>query len=163
MVRIWNRFGPMFAAEIRRKRVNRMRAFTHWRRDLDEVNVKINGEMHFLWRAVDHEGKVLESFATKTRDKAAALAFMKEAGEASWLSQSHHHGWSALLQGCDDRARQRCQAGGRPLGQQQVENSHLPLPTTGAGDEQVQADEDLRKFSAVSRPPMGALPAQRRG
>jgi len=27
----WNRFGPMFAAEIRRKRVDRMRAFTHWR------------------------------------------------------------------------------------------------------------------------------------
>jgi putative transposase len=33
----WNRFGPMFAAEIRRKRVDRMRAFTHWRWHLDEV------------------------------------------------------------------------------------------------------------------------------
>ena len=46
----------MFAAEIRRKRVQRMRAFTHWRWHLDEVYVKINGEMHYLWRAVDHEG-----------------------------------------------------------------------------------------------------------
>ena len=73
----WNRFGPMFAAEIRRKRVNRMRAFTHWRWHLDEVYVKINGEMHYLWRAVDHEGEVLESFASKDRDKAAALKFMK--------------------------------------------------------------------------------------
>jgi putative transposase len=36
----------MFAAEIRRKRVDRMRAYTHWRWQLDEVYVKINGEMH---------------------------------------------------------------------------------------------------------------------
>jgi putative transposase len=70
----WNRFGPMFAAEIRRKRVERMRAHTHWRWHLDEVYVKINGEMHYLWGAVDHEGEVLESFASKTRDKAAALS-----------------------------------------------------------------------------------------
>src|ERR1700756_3811366 len=75
----WNRFGPMFAAEIRKKRVNRMRAHTHRRWHLDEVYVKINGEMHYLWRAADHEGEVLESFVTKTRDKAAALTFIKKA------------------------------------------------------------------------------------
>jgi transposase-like protein len=40
--------------------------------------VKINGEMHYLWRAVDHEGEVLESVASKTRDKPAALKFMKK-------------------------------------------------------------------------------------
>jgi putative transposase len=74
----WNRFGPMFAAEIRRKRVDHMRAFTKWRWHLDEVFVKINGEKHYLWRAVDHEGEVLESFATKTRNKAAALKFLKK-------------------------------------------------------------------------------------
>ena len=55
----WNRFGPMFAAEIRRRRVDRMRAYTHWRWHLDEMYVRINGEMHYLWRAVDHEGEVL--------------------------------------------------------------------------------------------------------
>ncbi len=74
----WNRFGPMFAGEIRRKRVGHMRAFTHWRWHQDEVYVKINGEMHYLWRAVDHEGEVLESFVTKTRDKATALKFIKK-------------------------------------------------------------------------------------
>src|SRR5918992_1797542 len=73
----WTRFGPMFAAEIRKKRVDRMRAHTHWRWHLDEVYVKINGEMHYLWRAVDHEGEVLESLATKTREKPAALKLMK--------------------------------------------------------------------------------------
>ena len=75
----WNRFGPMFATEIRKKRVERMRAHTHWRWHLDEVYVKINGDMRYLWRAVDHEGEVLESYVTKTRDKAAALAFIKRA------------------------------------------------------------------------------------
>jgi putative transposase len=75
----WNRFGPMFAGEIRRKRVQHMRQFTHWRWRLDEVYVRINGEMRYLWRAVDHEGEVLESFVTKTRDKAAALKFIRKA------------------------------------------------------------------------------------
>ena len=41
--------------------------------------MKINGEMHYLWRAVDQEGEVLESYVTKTREKAAALKFMKKA------------------------------------------------------------------------------------
>src|SRR5471032_476216 len=75
----WNRFGPMFAAEIRRKRVDYMRGHRHWQWHLDEMYVKISGEMRYLWRAVDHEGEVLESFATKTRDKAAALALLKRA------------------------------------------------------------------------------------
>ena len=75
----WTRFGPMFASEIRRKRVAAMRQHTHWKWHLDEVYVKINGEMRYLWRAVDHEGEVLESFVTKARDKAAALKFIRKA------------------------------------------------------------------------------------
>jgi putative transposase len=75
----WSRFGPMFAGEIRRKRVQHMRQFTHWKWRLDEVYVRINGEMRYLWRAVDHEGEVLESLVTKDRDKAAALKFIKKA------------------------------------------------------------------------------------
>jgi putative transposase len=61
----------MFAAEIRKRRVEGMRS-CHWRWHLDEVFVKSNGEKHYLWRAIDHEGEVLESFVTKTRDKKAA-------------------------------------------------------------------------------------------
>ena len=74
----WNRFGPMFAAEIRPQR-SRGCASTSLGEALDEVYVKINGEMHYLWRAVDHEGEVLESFVTKERDKAAALTFIEKA------------------------------------------------------------------------------------
>ena len=61
----WNRFGPMFAAEIRRNRVSWMRSYSNWQWHLDEVFVKINGEMHYLWRAVDHEGEVLKSYVSK--------------------------------------------------------------------------------------------------
>jgi len=56
-----------------------MRQYTQWQWHLDEVFVKINGVQHYLWRAVDHEGEVLESYATKTRDKQAALTFLKNA------------------------------------------------------------------------------------
>jgi|GEM_PF-1051440 hypothetical protein len=64
----WHRFGPMFANEIRKRRIEGSRT-SRWQWHLDEVFVKINGERHYLWRAVDHEGEVLESFVTKTRDK----------------------------------------------------------------------------------------------
>jgi putative transposase len=73
----WNRFGPMFAAEIRKKRVARMHGYIQWRWHLDEVFVKINGRLRYLWRAVDHEGEVLETVVTVKRDKAAALKFLK--------------------------------------------------------------------------------------
>ena len=43
----WNRFGPMFASEIRRTRVIRMRAYANWRFHLEEVFAKINGETIF--------------------------------------------------------------------------------------------------------------------
>ena len=54
-----------------------MPGFRHWRWHLDEMYVKINGAMRYLWRAVDHQGEVLESFVTTTRDKKAALTMRK--------------------------------------------------------------------------------------
>ena len=45
----WSRFGPMFAAEIRKRRIQ-TRSYSHWRWHLDEVFVRINGETHYLWR-----------------------------------------------------------------------------------------------------------------
>jgi len=73
----WHRFGPMFASEIRKRRIAGMKS-SGWWWHLDEMFVKIIGERHYLWRAVDHEGEVLESFVTKTRDKKAALKFLKK-------------------------------------------------------------------------------------
>ena len=72
----WTRFAPVFAGEIRRRHIDR-RDWSNWRWHLDEVFVRISGEMHYLWRAFDHEGAVLEAFATKRRDRRAALKFLK--------------------------------------------------------------------------------------
>lgn len=69
----------MFAAETRKKRADRLRAWPQWQWHLDEVFVKINGVTHYLWRAVDHEGEVLEAYVTKRRDRHAALKFLRKA------------------------------------------------------------------------------------
>ena len=53
----WNRFGPLFSSEIRKRRV-RHGSYSPWRWHLDEVFVRINGEAHYLWQAVDHEGEI---------------------------------------------------------------------------------------------------------
>jgi putative transposase len=63
----WNRFGPLFAREIRKKRMHPTPNHSNWKWYLDEVFVKINGETHYLWRAVDHEGEILESFLPRRR------------------------------------------------------------------------------------------------
>ncbi len=61
----WQRFGPLFAGEIRRKRAEIWRTGPQWRWHLDEIFVKVNGQRRYLWRAVDQDGEVLESFVTK--------------------------------------------------------------------------------------------------
>ncbi len=40
--------------------------------------MKINGEIHYLWRAVDHEGEVLESYVSKRRDRRVAMKFLRK-------------------------------------------------------------------------------------
>ena len=93
----WQRFGPMFAAEIRKKRAECLRSGPQWQWHLDEMFVKINGERHYLWRAVDHEGEVLESFVTKTRDKKAALKFLKKSMKRYGRPHICRHRQAALL------------------------------------------------------------------
>lgn len=61
----WSRVGPMFAAEIRWKRVQQLRAFSKWEWHVDEVFVKVNGDRYYLWWAVDQEGNVLETVVAK--------------------------------------------------------------------------------------------------
>ncbi len=68
----------MFASEIRRKWVQKLWAISKWKWHVDEVFVKVNGKRHYLWRAVDHEGEVLEAVVTKRRNKTAALKFLRK-------------------------------------------------------------------------------------
>ena len=97
----WNRFGPMLAAEIRNRRVQ-SRAYSKWQWHLDEMFVKINGETHYLWRAVDHECEILESFVTKRRDRKAALAFLKKSDETIWRTAGHRNRSTALVSSCNE-------------------------------------------------------------
>jgi putative transposase len=78
----------MFAAELRKRRVAHLRGYPQWRWHLDEVFVKINGRLCYLWRAVDHEGEVLEAVATTKRDKAAALKLLKRIMKKYWTARS---------------------------------------------------------------------------
>ncbi len=144
----WNRFGPMFAAEIRKRRVGAMRS-SRWRWHLDEVFVKINGETHYLWRAVDHEGEVLESFVTKTRDKKAALKFLKKTlrrhGRAEELVTDRLRSYGAALRdlGISDRQETGRWANNR------AENSHQPFRRRERAMLRFRRVRSLQKFASV--------------
>ncbi|MDP3495146.1 MAG: IS6 family transposase, partial [Hyphomonadaceae bacterium] len=145
----WNRFGPMFAAEIRKKRVDRMREHTHWRWRLDEVYVKINGEMHDLWRAVDHEGEVLGSFASKNRDKAAAMSFieraMKRHGKARAIITDGLRSYTAAMKEIGNAEDQEV---GRWLNNR-AENSHQPFRRRERAMLRFRRMKTLQKFASV--------------
>jgi putative transposase len=73
-VRRWvNHFGPMIAADLRKRRP---KPYTTWH--LDEVYLKIAGRMVYLWRAVDAEGEVLDVLVQSKRNKHAALKLMRK-------------------------------------------------------------------------------------
>ena len=145
----WNRFGPMFAGEIRRKRVEHMRAYTHWRWHVDEMYVKIGGEMRYLWRAIDHEGEVLESYVTEKRDKAAALRFLKKAlkrhGRPRAIVTDGLRSYPAAMK---DIGLARRREMGRWLNNRS-ENSHQPLRRRERAMSRFRRMKTLQKFSAV--------------
>ena len=145
----WNRFGPMFAAEIRRQRVSRMRGLRHWRWHLDEMYVKLNGEMVYLWRAVDHEGEILESYVTKKRDKAAALTFMKKAlkrhGKPETIVTDGLLSYPAAMRKLGNLDRREM---GRHLNNR-VENSHLPFRRRERAMLRFRQMKTLQKFASV--------------
>ena len=80
----------MFAPDIQKSRVANMRRFPKWRWHLDEVFVKINGKLCYLWRAVDHASEVLETAPTAKRDKAAALSLQAH-DEDIWPAAERRH------------------------------------------------------------------------
>ena len=145
----WNRFGPMFAADIRRQRVNRMRGFRQWRWHLDEMYVKLNGEMVYLWRAVDHEGEILESFVTKKRDKSTALAFMKKAlkrhGRPEAVVTDGLRSYTAAMRDLGNLDRHEM---GR-WKNNRVENSHLPFRRRERAMLRFRQMKTLQKFASV--------------
>ena len=144
----WHRFGPMFASEIQKRRIAGMKS-SGWRWHLDLIFVKINGERHYLWRAVDHEGEVLESFVTKMRDKTSALKFLRKA--------MRKHGRPEVV--VTDRLRSYC-AAMKVIGNSQkketgrwmknwAENSHLPFRRREQAMLRFRSRRSLQKFTAL--------------
>ena len=145
----WNRLGPMLAAEIRNKRSASIRAYIQWRWHLDEVFVRINGAAYDLWRAVDHEGEVLESFVTKKRDRKAALRFLKKAmkryGRPEVIVTDRLRSYRAAMREIGNEARQ---VTGRWLNNR-AENSHQPFRRRERAMAKFRSPATLQKFAAV--------------
>ena len=145
----WNRFGPIFAAQIRQQRAQQLRAWPQWQWHLDEMFVKIRGETHYLWRAVDHEGEVLEAFVTKTRNRKAALKFLRKAmkrfGQPKVFVTDRLRSYRAAL---TDVGMAKRQETGRWLNNR-IENSHQPLRRRERAMQRFRQPGSLQKFAAV--------------
>ena len=89
--------------------------------------MRINGETHYLWRTVDHEGEVLETFVTKKRDRKAALKFLRKAtkryGNPLEAVTDRLRSYRAAMKELGNEARQ---VTGRWLNNR-AENSHQPF------------------------------------
>jgi putative transposase len=146
----WNKFGPMFAAEIKRQRVLAMRRVPQWRWHLDEVFVKINGELHYLWRAVDHEGEVLEVVATKKRDRKAAAKFLKRLlkkyGRPQKVVTDKLRSYGAAMK--ELGIPQRHHNKGRWINNR-AENSHQPFRRRERAMHRFRRMKTLQKFASV--------------
>jgi putative transposase len=72
-IRLWCiKFGAIYTRRLKRK--HRGFGDTFY---IDEVFVKINGKQHYLWRAVDQDGEVIDVYLQARRDGAAAKRFFK--------------------------------------------------------------------------------------
>ncbi len=111
--------------------------------------VKIHGETHYLWRAVDHEGEVLEVFVTKRRDRRAALKFlkrtMKRYGRARSIVTDRLRSYGAAMKAMGIVERQEC---GRWLNNR-AENSHQPFRRREGAMAKLRDVKALQKFAAV--------------
>ena len=143
------RLLTMFAAEIRRKRVQQLRAYTKWKWHVDEVFAKVYGKRNYLWRAVDRDGEVLEAIVTKRRNKAAAMKFlkklMKRHGCAEEVVTDRFPSYKAAFRKMGALEKQQT---GRWLNNR-VENSHLPFRRRERAMQRFMRMRSLQKFAAV--------------
>ncbi|MDP3677289.1 MAG: DDE-type integrase/transposase/recombinase, partial [Novosphingobium sp.] len=127
----------------------RMRGWWLWIWQLVVLYVGINGEMHFLWRAVAHEGEILECFVTRTRDKSAAVRFMKKAlkrhGRAEKIVTDGLRSYPAAMRDLGNGDRREM---GRHLNNR-AENSHLPFRRRERAMLRFRQMKSLQKFPSV--------------
>ena len=111
--------------------------------------VRINGATHYLWRAVDHEGELLEVFAAKRRDRKAALKFIKRAmkryGRPRTIVTDRLRSYGAALKVIGIVERQEC---GRWLNNR-AENSHQPFRRREGAMAKFRDIKTLQKFASA--------------
>ncbi len=111
--------------------------------------MKIDGETHYLWRAVDHEGEVLEVFATKRRDRRAALKFLKRLikryGRPRSIVTDRLRSYRAAMKMIGNVTSQEC---GRWLNNR-AENSHQPFRRREGAMARFRDIKTLQKFAAA--------------
>ena len=139
----------MFAREIRKKRMHPNPNHSNWKWHLDEVFVKINGETHYLWRAVDHEGEVLEAFVSKRRDRKAALVslkkIMKRYGKPHVIVTDRLRSYRAAMKLIGN---ENTQVVGRWVNNR-CENSHLPFRRREYAMLRFRHMRSLQKFASI--------------
>jgi putative transposase len=144
----WNRFGPVFTAEIRKHRIQGP-LFSRWRWNQDEVFVRINGEQHYLWRAVDQEGEVLESFVTKRRNRRAGLKFLRKAmkryGRPEVIVMDLPRSYRGAMKIIGNVGRQET---GRRKNNRAV-NSHQPFLRRERAMAKFRSTQSLQKFTST--------------
>jgi putative transposase len=105
--------------------------------------------MHYLWRAVDHKGEVLEVFATKRRDRKAALEFLKRAmkryGRPGIIVTDRLRSYGAAMKVMEIVGRQDC---GR-WRNNRAENSHQPFRRREGAMDKFRDIKTLQKFASV--------------
>ena len=145
----WDRFGPMFAAKTRKKRVAAHRNWSHWRWHLDEVFVRINGKTYYLWRAVDHKGEVLEAYVTMQRNPKAALRFLRKAmkrySPPEAIVTDRLRSYRAAMKVIGNAERQET---GRWLNNR-AENSHQPFRRRERAMAKFRSAKSLQKFASI--------------
>ena len=111
--------------------------------------MKVNGKLCYLWRAVDHEGEVLEAVVTAKRDKAAALKLlkriMKKYGQPRAVVTDRLSSYRTAMQEIGNADRQQT---GRRLNNR-AENSHQPFRQRERAMQRFRSQRTLQKFSSV--------------
>jgi putative transposase len=142
----WNKLGPTLSKEMKKKPIP---GYSNWRWHIDEVFVKINGELHYLWRAVDQEGTVLDCVVTKKRDKKAAKKVLKKIlktyGKPHEIVTDKLKSYRAALKLIGVEHLQNTDQ----YKNNQVENSHLHFRRRERGMNKFRSMRSLQKFTSV--------------
>ena len=142
----WTKLGHVLAKDLKKRRTHKP---SQWRWHIDEVFVNINGELHYLWRAVDHEGTILDCYVTKRRDKKAAKKVLKKLvsrhGRSHEIVTDKLASYKAAMRDLNMEHIQEI----KQYKNNQCENSHLHFRRRERIMSRFRLMKSLQKFTAI--------------